>query len=187
MRAAIVVGTLGLALGAARPARADSAIDLVTKLGFQVGFGGVAVEPGRTARTSALGLGLEHPVFDNTRVFGEYEYLWIGDDARATMGPLHGDGQRMHLGLRHALAVMRPNGSMRLFLDGELGVGAMLASTDSLGARAVPDGVVGVRAALDLRNAESTSRVLELEVGVRAVLVPDGAGIVVTSGVAWGE
>ncbi len=186
MRALIVTVVL---LVAGR-AQADG-VDLVAKLGFRVGYGPMSFAH-RSVSATSIEIGVEHPVFGNTRVFGEWEWMWLSErdpDQAMAIGrePTHGSGQRVSAGLRHAL-IAKSHHEMAWYLDGELGGGAMLASEDTLGTHAVPTGIVGMRLGFDFRNGDSTSRVFETEILVRALVTPrDGTGLLVGVGMLWGD
>ncbi|MCX5746367.1 MAG: hypothetical protein NT062_28150 [Proteobacteria bacterium] len=191
VRSAGFVGlVVALVVSLATPARADE-LDRVTKFGFRIGYGAVPLATSE-ARSTSLGLGIEHPAFGATRVFGEWEWLWIDEwndaNAEASMrAPLHGSGQRATLGLRHALGVLHVNEMIRMFVDSEVGGGAMLASEDRMGVSAVPVGIAGLRLGYDFRRGSSSARVLEAEFMLRAVIVPTGYGLMFGVGMLWGD
>lgn len=185
MRAPIVVGILL----AATAARADG-IDLVPKLGFTVGYGGLPIHAQET-RATTLGLDVEHPAWGQTRAFGDWEWMWLADaDATGAMAAgrdvVHGSGQRALAGLRRALVVGGDH-ELRYFLDGEAGGGAMLADDNTMGTHVNGVGLVGLRLGINLRNGDSSSRVWQLDVGLRAILVPNDYGVAFGVGMAWGD
>src|SRR6476659_4678731 len=112
-------------------------------LGTRVGFGTMPIE-GASTLTVSLGLGVEHPVFKKTRVFGEYEWMWLtpqptADDYYAMVKPpeRHATGQRAALGLRREI-VGGGGHNMHAFLDGELGGGMVLANDNMRGLMTLP-------------------------------------------------
>lgn len=184
MRALLILVALG------GVASADE-IDRVAKLGFRAGVGALPIAT-REARTTSLTLGVEHPTFGRTRLFGEAEWLWFGEwneerAARMNLAQVHGIGQRATVGLRRALAVKSMDDVVRVFLDAELGGGAMVTSEDRMGIAAVPIGIFGLRLGYDFRNGDSSSRVFEAEFMVRGVIVPTGYGLMFGVGMSWGD
>ena len=164
-------------------ASAGGEVDRVAKLGFRIGYGPVPIEK-HEARTTTIAIGIEHPTFGKTRMFGEWEWMWINGWRDEN---LHGSGQRMTAGLRRAFGVLSTSSTVRMFIDGELGGGAMLATEDRMGESAVPVGLAGLRLGYDFRNGESSSRVFEAEVLVRTIVVPTGYGIMFGVGMLWGD
>jgi hypothetical protein len=149
--------------------------------GFRIGIGALPIDRQLTS-TISLGLGVEHPVFDHWRVFGDYEWLWL---ERAQMNE-HGDGQRIHVGLRRTIADKRAWHVLRLFVDGELGGGFTLANDNVSGVHALPDALTGVRLGYDMEGAQrSEAKALEMEVVVRAIAIPGGIGMMAGLGGLW--
>jgi hypothetical protein len=157
-------------------------------------IGTMPLDGTRTLAVS-LGLGVEHPVFTKTRVFGEYELLWLSnayDPHTAMLSPpppeRHGTGHRAVLGLRREL-LGTGHHSVRGFVDGELGGGLALTNDNMRGFQTVPTGFVGLRAGYDIYSHldSSPSRTFEFEILVRAIAVPDGLGWLTGLGFAWGN
>lgn len=159
-------------------------------LGTRVGFGTLPMSDGASSLAVSLGLGVEHPVFKRTRVFGEYEWLWLTSrPAPMDSEPAHnGSGHRAVLGLRREL-FGKGSHVMHAFVDGEVGGGLGIANDSMLGLEVLPTGFVGMRAGWDLysRNEESPSRTFEFELMFRVLVVPDGAGVMTGIGMAWGS
>jgi hypothetical protein len=163
-------------------------------LGFRLGAGMLPVEGLRTTMFS-VGLGVEHPVFDKTRVFGEYEWLWlsrIDERAMQTMSirpERHASGHRATAGLRRELVAKNMSRSLRLFLDGEIGGGVALVNDNLSGVALVPAGIVGLRVGYDVysRSDDSPSRTFEAELLVRGIAIEHGLGVLVGIGMLWGN
>lgn len=163
-------------------------------LDMRFGIGGLPIA-GERETTVSLGLGVEHPVFTKTRVFGEYEWMWLfqGPSTRTDMlnpppPERHGTGQRAVLGLRREL-LGKGGHSIRAFLDGELGGGLALTNDNMNGFAALPTGFAGLRAGYDVysRVDNSPSRTFEFELLYRFIAVPDGFGMMFGIGMAWGN
>src|SRR5690348_8435457 len=77
-------------------------------LGFRLSAGAMPID-GTQTTTMSVGLGVEHPVFDKTRMFGEYEWLWLSSvderafDSMVVHSEHHGTGHRLTAGLRREL------------------------------------------------------------------------------------
>lgn len=176
---------------------ADDDDDGFNMLGMRFGFGTMPISDGASSLTVSLGLGVEHPVFKRTRVFGEYDWLWLSSNpntqqsATALMDsePEHnGSGHRAVLGLRRELFGTGRH-AMHVFVDGELGAGLAIANDSMYGVQMLPTGFVGMRAGWDIysRNDDSPSRTFELELMLRVLAVPDGVGVMTGIGMAWGN
>jgi hypothetical protein len=144
----------------------------------------------------AIGLGVEHPVFRRTRVFGEYACMWLSPREHApreltsmTERPERdANGHRVSLGLRRELKA-KASGTMRLFIDGELGGSVALVHDNLTGTEVVPAGFVGMRAGYDLysRRDDSPSRTFETALMLRTVANHDGVGLLFGLGMFWGN
>ncbi len=175
-------------------AAADDDEPAFNMLGFRLSAGVVPIE-GYPTTTMSVGLGVEHPVFDKTRMFGEYEWLWLSRvDERAFDSMIvhperHGSGHRLTAGLRRELIAKGMGRSVRLFVDGELGGGLALVNDNFSGVTLIPAGVVGLRLGYDIysRSDESPSRTFEAELLVRAVAVQSGIGGMIGLGLLWGN
>jgi hypothetical protein len=129
-------------------------------------------------------------------VFGEYAWMWLlprGDDPRAlTSMTAHperdANGHRVSLGLRRELKA-KGSGSMRLFVDGELGGSVALVHDSITGTEVVPAAFAGMRAGYDLysRRDNSPSRTFETALVLRTVLNHDGVGLLFGLGMFWGN
>jgi hypothetical protein len=156
-------------------------------------FGTMPIHDGASSLTVSLGLGVEHPVFKRTRVFGEYEWLWLAstpvDPALMASEPEHnGSGHRAVLGLRREL-VGKGSHAMHLFVDGEVGGGLGIVDDSMFGMRMLPTGFVGMRAGWDIysHKDDSPSRTFEMNLLVRVLAVSDGVGVMTGIGMAWGS
>ncbi|HEX5063462.1 MAG TPA: hypothetical protein VFV99_28995 [Kofleriaceae bacterium] len=162
--------------------------------GFRMSAGALPLDGGRTTALS-IGLGVEHPVFKKTRVFGEYEWLWLtwmDDRALTSMAPRperHGTGHRASLGLRRELLGKNLGRSVRVFIDGELGATFALVDDNMRGVSFVPGGLGGLRFGYDIysRSDDSPSRTFEIELLARAVAIEGGVGGMMGLGMAWGN
>jgi hypothetical protein len=181
-------------LAGVAPAHADDDDPGFNMLDTRFSMGALPTDSG-PAITVSLGLGVEHPVFKKTRVFGEYEWMWLWDrpTERAYMispppPERHGTGHRAMLGLRREL-LGKGGHSFRAFLDGELGAGLALTNDNMRGVSTLPTGLVGLRAGYDVysREDDSPSRTFEFEILLRMIAVPDGLGMLFGLGMAWGN
>jgi hypothetical protein len=161
-------------------------------LGFTAGAGALP-EDGRAATTFALGVTVEHPVFRKTRVFGEYEWLWLSPrpsprDVMVVRPERDGSGHRVHLGLRRELFA-QGHGDVRTFVDAELAGGVALVHDDIAGTRVVPDVLVGLRLGYDIYTDrdDSPSRTFEFAFTFRALAVGDGVGGMAGLAMLWGN
>jgi hypothetical protein len=133
--------------------------------------------------TFSLALAIEHPMSERWHAFGEYEYVWLSHDDSAMQ---HGNAHRMLAGLR-ATVLQKRQHRRRSFVDLEAGGGMSIATDTVLGTRSLPTGFGGVRAGFDFYADDSPSRVFELEMLLRAVIVPDGSGLMAGLGWQWGN
>jgi hypothetical protein len=181
----------------ATPAHADEGDDDdpgFNMLDMRFGLGSLPID-GASSLTVSLGLGVEHPVFKKTRMFGEYEWMWLADrgsERTYMIAPpppeRHGTGQRASFGLRREL-LGKGSHSFRAFLDGELGGGCALTNDNMRGFQPIPAGFVGMRVGYDVysREDDSPSRTFEFELLFRLLAVPDGMGTLFGVGMAWGN
>lgn len=191
------------ALASARPPSPDdyeeeyAAEDIASEpafnmFGFRMAVGALPLDGGR-ATTLSLGLGVEHPVFRKTRVFGEYEWLWLSHDDERAMDSVvarperHATGHRASIGLRREL--IGTGRGARFFVDAELGGGLALANDNVMGLLVIPAGLAGVRLGYDLysRSDSSPSSTFEAELLVRVIAIRDGAGVMMGIGMLWGN
>jgi hypothetical protein len=156
-------------------------------------FGSMPIDDGASSLTVSLGLGVEHPVFKRTRVFGEYEWLWLAstpvDPALMASEPEHnGSGHRAVLGLRRELAG-KGSYATHVFVDGEVGGGLGIVNDSMFGMRMLPTGFVGMRVGWDIysHKDDSPSRTFEMNLLVRVLAVSDGVGVMTGIGMAWGS
>ena len=161
------------------------------KLGFRIGFGKLTTE--ETLHTFSLGLHVEHPVFPTTRVFAEYELMWLGEAesmSPATDGMPY-TGHRSHLGIRSELLGKTFGGAAHFYLDAEIGGGLGVVTDDISGVQVLPHVFAGVRGGYDFLWGEKhahSSRVFEAELLARAFRMPDGGRAVLFGiGMLWGD
>jgi hypothetical protein len=157
------------------------------QLGAWSGIGKLPVGGQRDLAIS-LGLDIDHPAFGGWNVFGSYEWLWLQRDDQ--MGAPHGEGQRIQLGVRHALVDKRAgDGVVRLFVDGEAGGGLALLTDTVTGMRAMPEAFAGVRLGYDIdaHTERSPSRTWDAALLLRVIWVRDGAGAMLGVRLAWGD
>ena len=151
-------------------------------LGFRLAAGKLPVDQ-QQLTTFSLGLDVDHPVTRSLRMFGEYEWMWLDRDKMSTQ---HGSGHRLLAGLRHTIAAKR-EGRFRAYLDAEAGGGLAVLDDSILGVRVLPAGFFGLRGGYDFTHADSPSRVLEIEILVRAIVVENGTGMLAGFGMQWGN
>ena len=151
-------------------------------LGFRLAAGKLPVAQ-QDLTTLSLGLDVDHPISKSWRIFGEYEWLWLDRDQMSTQ---HGNGHRLLAGLRHTLAQKR-EGHFRAYLDVEAGGGLAVLDDSVIGVRIVPAGFGGLRGGYDFMHTDSPSRVFEIELLVRAIMVDDGTGVLAGFGMQWGN
>lgn len=153
--------------------------------GFRIGLGALPLDQ-VSIDTASVGMGVEHPVWGAWRAFGDYEWLWLMRSHTDTMSGIHGDGQRVQLGVRHAIADKRLASYIRLFVDAELGGGFALVDDDRVGMHALPNALAGVRVGYELTSdRRSESRQLDAELVVRAIAIPEGLGMLAGAGFLW--
>jgi hypothetical protein len=183
--ALVILASTGLA-AADEPAPAHN------KLGFRIGFGTLTEKT--KLHTFSLGLQIEHPVFTTTRVFAEYELMWLGEAesmSPATDGMPY-NGHRSSLGIRsELLGTSFGRDGVHLYIDAEIGGGLGVVSDDISGVQVLPHAFVGVRGGYDFlwggKHAGS-SRVFEAELLARAFRMPDGGRAVLFGvGMLWGD
>jgi hypothetical protein len=163
--------------------------------GFDMSIG-VQPHDGANALAMSIGLGVEHPVFKKTRVFGEYAWMWLlprDRDPRAQTSTAprpdrDANGHRVSLGLRRELKA-KESGSMRMFIDGELGGSVALVHDSMDGTEVLPAAFVGMRFGYDLysRRDDSPSRTFETALLLRTVATHDGVGMTFGLGMFWGN
>jgi hypothetical protein len=161
--------------------------------GFRMSAGALPLD-GSRARVLSVGIGVEHPVFDKTRMFGEYEWLWVTwFDERAMDSVVfrperYGNGHRTSFGVRRELTA-KGSRRVRMFIDGELGANVALTNDNMSGMVLRPGGLVGLRVGYDVYSDEddSPSRTFEAEMLVRAIVVEHGAGAMMGIGLWWGN
>lgn len=163
-------------------------------LGFRASFGALP-DDGQRATAFALGIGVEHPVFTRTRVFGEYDWLWLSHQDERAMNSVvarperYASGHRTSIGLRRELVAKNLNRSVRMFIDAELGGGLALVDDSMRGLKLLPMGIAGLRLGYDIYTSsdESPSRTFEAEVSWRTIAVEDGFGAMFGVGLLWGN
>ncbi len=178
-------------------ASADDDNPAFNMFGFRMSAGALPLDGGSRTTVLSVGLGVEHPVFQKTRVrmFGEYEWLWMtwlderAGDSVVIRPERHGNGHRASVGLRREVLAKNLSRSVRVFLDGEVGAAVALMNDNMHGASFVPSSLIGFRFGYDVysREDESPSRTFEAEVLVRAIVIEGGAGAMMGMGMAWGN
>lgn len=183
-----VAGLLALAV----PARADVIADAeepapITKLGFRIGFSRIPLADTPLA-AAQLGIGVEHPVFGELRVFGEYEWLWLSEVPEDPQMPssFAGAGHRTHLGVRRTFASKRL-AIIRFYADVETGGGLGLYDAPA-GPQIVPHAFVGLRGGYQITKRRArAARQLETELHFRVLAVEHGVGFGGGLGFYWGD
>jgi len=151
-------------------------------LGFRIAAGKLPVE-NQELTTVTLGLDVDHPIARTWRAFGEYEWMWVNRDAMSTQ---YGSGHRLLAGIRHSIAEKR-DGHFHAYLDLEGGGGMSVIDDTVLGVRMLPTGFGGLRGGYGFTATDSPSRVLNIEILVRAIVVADGTGLMAGFGMQWGN
>jgi hypothetical protein len=133
-------------------------------------------------RTFAYGVGLEleQQLARGWSATTAYRWMWL---ARTGDPDELGAGHHLELGLRHVLASTLVHRQIRLFVDGEVGVGADLIATDAR-SRALPEAYAGLRAGYAfLRNDQTFA----FDIGLRAVAIDRGIGTLFAIAMRWGD
>jgi hypothetical protein len=181
-----MVKTLAVLLALCAVAHADDDDGLddgpPTLLGMRIAGGRLPIFH-ETMSTLSLGVGLDHPITPRLHIFGEYEYEWLSHDDASMQ---HGTGHRVLAGLRATVVQQRAH-KLRSFIDLEGGGGMAIVNDTVMGTRALQTEFAGLRAGFDFLADDSPSRVLELDLIVRAVFVPDGSGVMTGIDLQWGN
>lgn len=159
--------------------------ELHTRLGLRTGVGKLPIGPFAVTAVGLLQLTGDLEIAHRTRTFAEYEFLLLSADP----SPMNGIGHRGSLGLSRELAAHRTRDRVALFnVTGEIGGGATLV-TGAIADRAIPHGLVGLRLgfALHVAHDGKAEPSFGFELLIRALVVPDGAGITGGIGMQWGE
>jgi len=133
-------------------------------------------------RTFAYGVGLEleqhlaHGWYATTA----YRWMWL---ERSGDPEQFGDGHHLELGLRRTFASTMILPQIRLFVDGEAGVGADLITADAR-SRALPEAYAGLRAGYTLLRNHQT---FAFDLGLRAVAIDRGVGTLFAIAMRWGD
>jgi len=179
-----MVKTLAVLLALCAVAHADDGLDdgPPTLFGVRLAAGRLPVLH-EDMGTFSLGIALEHPITGRWHAFGEYEYVWLSRD-EATMQ--HGNAHRALAGFRRTIGQQTAHRT-RSFLDVEGGGGMSIVNDSAMGTRSLPTGFAGLRGGFDFYADDSPSRVFEMELVVRAIVVPDGSGVMAGLGMQWGN
>lgn len=186
MRALALVAILS---GAAGTAAADAPAS--NKLGFRISFGRLTAFDARQSWES-LGLGIEHPLCDGVRIFGEYEWVSFGLKDSTLPGDkgMPGDGHRAGVGLRGELLGTTVGGHIHFFADGEAGASLAVLADNHDRVAIQPAAFAGLRLGYDFLwgRPPASSRVFEAELLARYQRMPDGAnGVMIGVGMLWGD
>jgi hypothetical protein len=162
---------------------------LHTRLGLRTGVGKLPIGHLEVVAVGLLQLTADIEIAHRTRTFAEYELLLLSAHETPMSESLSGIGHRGSLGLMRELLAKRPRDRVALFtVLGEIGGGATLASGE-VAARAIPHGLVGLRFgfSLHLNRDQNPEPSFGFELLVRALVVPEGAGLTMGIGMQWGE
>jgi hypothetical protein len=120
-------------------------------------------------------------------VTAAYHWRWTTRELPG-MTSMAGSAQAIDLGVRHRLLSSRHFAPLALFVDGEAGIGAELA-TDDVGSRALPEAYAGVRFGYELTETEGPTpqRGFDFDFGVRAIAIDHGIGTMVVMTMAWDD
>ena len=171
------------------------------RLGTRVNYGAMKLDD-RSLSTSSIAVSFDRAVAGRARalrVLGEYEYMWLGpydvdEQMKTGAGSLPDNGHRMNLGLRMMCVekfwVERHFG---VWLDAELGAGAMVIDRELGGVVATPHAFVGARFGMSLlwdqdeeESRGDTDR-WDYEIVLRGLAMPEGFGVLFGIGLAWGK
>jgi hypothetical protein len=184
------VRALLIVMALAAPAAADGRrTETDSLLGMRISVGSFPLaEEDRALLQTALALTFEQRAVGAWRLFGELEYLWIGE--RGEPDPdIEGNGIRGQVGVRRAVARSRIlAGAIRFYVDAEVGGGLLLASETKAGTLIEPAAFVGVRAGYDFISERPRGALIwEPELLARGFRMADGYGLVFGVGFAWGN
>jgi hypothetical protein len=176
----VKLGALAILL-AAGVAHADPAID--RRVGWDFAIGGLS------DKTFAVGLGLDLDQRIGGAWFATAAYHWRWTERTLTeMTSAPGTAQAIDLGVRRRLVASRRFDPLTLFVDGEAGVGAELA-TDDRGSRTVPEAYAGLRFGYQLaeQRGPTPQRAFDFDFAARAIAIDDGIGGMFVMTMAWDD
>lgn len=176
----VKLGVLALAL-VVGVAHAEPAIDRRVGWDFSVG--------GLSDKTFAFGLGIDLDQRVAGAWFATAAYHWRWTERTLTeMTSAPGSAQAIDLGVRRRLAASARFEPLTLFVDGEAGVGAELA-TDDRGSRAVPEAYAGLRFGYQLTEHASPTpqRGFDFDLAARAIAIGHGVGGMFVMTMAWDD
>jgi hypothetical protein len=153
---------------AAGVAHADPTVD--RRVGWDFAVGGLS------DKTFAFGLGLDldQRVAGAWFVTAAYHWRWT-ERTLTEMTSTPGSAQAIDLGVRRRLTASHRFEPLTLFVDGEAGIGAELA-TDDRGSRAVPEAYAGLRFGYQLTELHSSTpqRGFDFDFAARAIAIDHG-------------
>ena len=116
-----------------------------------------------------------------------YHWRWT---ERTLTEMTHADGsaQALDLGFRRRLASSVRFSPLALFVDGEAGIGAELA-TDDRGSRAVPEAYAGLRFGYQLTEQRNSTpqRGFDFDLAARAIAIDHAIGGMFVMTMAWDD
>lgn len=180
-----------------------------TRLGTRGSVGAIPLDGRTVTLLGILQVTGDLEIARRTRVFGEYEFQMMLADRPVVAPPammsatspsssppsspmassLESIGHRASIGLTRVLAATTPRAKTAVFdIVGEIGGGATLASGE-VASGTIPHALLGLRFGfrLDLDHDENVDPAFGFELLARAVVVPDGVGLVVGVGMQWGK
>ena len=144
---------------------------------------------GTSDKTFAVGLGLDldQRIAGAWFVTAAYHWRWT-DRTLTEMTSAPGSAQAIDLGVRHRLAESTRFSPLTLFVDGEAGIGAELA-TDDRGSRTVPEAYAGLRFGYQLTESQSSTpqRGFDFDLAARAVAIDHAIGGMFVMTMAWDD
>ena len=153
---------------AAGVAHADPQID--RRVGWDFSLAGTS------DKTFAFGLGidLDQRIAGAWFVTAAYHWRWT-ERTLTEMTSAPGSAQAIDLGVRRRLASSIRFSPLTLFVDGEAGAGAELA-TDDRGSRTMPEAYIGLRFGYQLTESQSATpqRGFDFDFAARAVAIDHG-------------
>jgi hypothetical protein len=176
----VKLGALAVII-AAGVAHADPAID--RRVGWDLSIGGLS---GKTF-AAGLGIDLDQRIAGAWFVTAAYHWRWT-ERALTETTSAPGSAQAIDLGVRRRLASSVRFSPLALFVDGEAGLGAELA-TDDRGSRAVPEAYAGLRFGYQIteHGSQTPQRGFDFDLAARAIAIDHAIGGMFVMTMAWDD
>jgi hypothetical protein len=188
----LLCGVAGAQTFIVEPDRPPDPPSHTTLFGWRIGGGKLPVD-GIELDMMSLGLMVEHRVYGNWRIAGEYEYVWLGVREDKMDPIVDGNGHRAAVSVRRTLIESpRLFETLRFYIDAELGGGMLLANESTIGTISQPFGMVGLRLGytfIKLNRQTRASPVWEPEFVLRAIATKrdEPLGYFFGIGINWGD